>query len=369
MATTEQVNTTVSEPVANTVITPVTGCGDDVSGGFNINEFSVRNGPMLFWVSVIFGLIILLVIILFIIGTIEFAKDPVVSVTGASGSKFVPKQMLGQSNFGNYPNWYMQDGCAGYNCSVDTGSGKSLGFGVSDFDNKKSQFGPLPGVRQNMAVGSDQQKQAAADLLAKSNMAAQQRQEHLLTHHRQFMTPSPQPQPQVPPPQVHPQPQIPTNSNLYPQPVNQPQVDHMRLPKQQVVSHMAPRQEKMDAAAPTDANANEQAARAYIAARTLDEVGGRQARTLAGCNNPWDPMATEEAKVLGAVGVFKPNTPGMSSFSRAINDNIPLTDAQLEAIMQGGEPYTIAPVSTHDQDALAAQRRQQTIMDPQRSFT
>lgn len=335
MDTTAQVNTSLSEPTEMQVASAPTGCGSNVSGGMDIDAFAAKNSKVLFWVSVVLGGVMVLLILLLLFGRLHFGK----STTSTYTSTFVPSGMLGekqQSNFGNNPNWYMQDGCAGYNCSVDTNSGRSLGFGVSDFETKKSNFGPLPGVRNHMTVSNEDQKKAAAELLQKSNMENRQeqmRQEHLHHHH----------------------------SHMVPQ-----KQEHMRLPHQHAVSHMAPNREHMDN--PTDASQQEAAARAYIAARTLDEVGGRQARVLAGCNNAWDPMATEEAKVLGTVGVYKPNTPGLSSFTRAVNDNIPLTDAQLEAIMQGGEPYTIAPAGLNDQEQLGAQQRQQQIMTPPRQF-
>lgn len=323
MDTTAQVNTSLTEPT-ETSADATTGCG--VSGGVDINNFANKNAVMLFWSSVIMGGMILLFILLFMFGYINFGKK----TTSTYTSSFVPKSIVGgqQSNFGNYPNWYMQDGCAGYNCSVDTNSGRSLGFGVSDFESRKSNFGPLPGVRQNMAVSNENQLQAATNFVQKSNMENYHNNQH----------------------QCH---------------TGHCMKENMRLPHQNVVSHMEPRREHMT---PEETKAQEDAAKAYIAARTLDEVGARQARVLASCNNAWDPMATEEAKVLGSVGVFKPTTPGMSSFSRAVNDNIPLTDAQLEAIMQGGEPYTIAPVSLNDSETLAAQQRQQQSMVPPRQF-
>lgn len=61
----------------------------------------------------------------------------------------------------------------------------------------------------------------------------------------------------------------------------------------------------------------------------------------AECDKPWDPYATEEAKVLAGVGSYRQASSGMAAFSRAINDNITLSDAQLEAIMQGGEPFSV----------------------------
>lgn len=311
MATTDQVITSLNETPETQGAPTLTGCGDvDVSGGLDIDAFANKNSKMLFWVSAGLGAVMIIMLLLLFMGRLHFGK----STTSSYTSSFTPKTIIGQkSNYGNYPNWYMQDGCAGYNCSVDTNSGRSLGFGMSNFDPaKKSHFGPLPGVRSKFA--SPEAQRAAAEALLKSNMEAK-RQENL------------------------------------------------RLPHQ--ISHMEPRREHMTA---EEAKKQEEAARAYIAARTLDEVGSRQANVLAGCNNPWDPMATEEAKVLGAVGVFKPTTPGMSSFSRAINDNVPLTDAQLEAIMQGGEPMEVGPAGFNDMEQLAAQQRREQVMNPARRF-
>lgn len=327
MDTTAQVNTALSEPTETQVSSAPTGCGTDVSGGVDINAFASQNASILFWVSVSLGGIMVLLVLLLLFGRLHFGK----TTTSTYTSTFAPTSMLGaKQGFGNYPNWYMQDGCAGYNCSVDTNSGRSLGFGVSDFESKKSNFGPLPGVRQHMAVSGEDQRKAAADMLNISNLE-RNRPEHMCNV-----------------------------SHLAAQ-----KQENLRLPRQHGVSHMTTKREHMT---PEETKAQENAARAYIAARTFDEVGGRQARVLAGCNNSWDPMATEEAKVLGAIGVFKPNTPGSSGFARAVNDNVPLTDAQLEAIMQGGEPYVIGPVGTMDQEQLGAQQRQQQIMTPPRPF-
>lgn len=277
-------------------------------GGLDVRGFASRNSNTLFWVATISVAILILLLILMMFGRLHL---------GRCSSSFVPTSIVGsRSNFGNYPNWYMQDGCAGYNCSVDTSSGRSLGFGVSGFEQKKSNFGPLPGVRQKsqMVPSNEAQRRAAEELLRKSKMEAE-RQEA------------------------------------------QAKQEHMRHR-----SHMEPRREHLTQ------QEEQQRAAAYAAARTYDEVGARQNRVLATCENAWDPMATEEAKVLGAVGVYKANTPGMSSFSRAVNDNVPLTDAQLEAIMQGGEPYTVAPAGINDMDMLSAQQRQEQSMVPPRRF-
>ena len=260
------------------------------------------------------------VIILIILVAVGWSRKP---TSATSTSKFVPTSLVGQktqqSNFGNYPNWYMQDGCAGYNCNVDTGSGKSLGFGISNFQQNKS----------NLATSPEAQRQAAEELLKKQQHMEAHRQEHMRQQHAAHQ-------------------------------------EHMRQQHAAHQEHMRQRREHMTA---EEIRQQEEQMKSYAAARTNDEVGTRQARVLSACNNPWDPMATEEAKVLGAVGTFKQNTPGMSSFNRAVNENIPLTDAQLEAIMQGGEPYTIAPAGTHDIDELAAQQRQQQIMNPTRKYT
>jgi hypothetical protein len=69
------------------------------------------------------------------------------------------------------------------------------------------------------------------------------------------------------------------------------------------------------------------------------DVSSNQAQVLSTCGDPWNNMATEEAKVLGSIGVYKQSTPGMAGFARTVNDKVTLTDAQLEAIMQGQEPF------------------------------
>lgn len=305
----------------NTDYEPPQDCeGGDIFGGEDIKTHATNNATIYFGATIVLGIIVVVMIFLMLFGKLHFGSN----TTSKYSSTFVPQGIIGrnQSNFGNYPNWYMQDGCAGYNCNVDTDSGRSLGFGISNFDPKKSNFGPLPGVRQHMSVSTEAQRKAVSDLLQKSNMTGCHNSGCPAAKH-----------------------------------------EHMRLPHQ--ISHMANKREHMTA---DEQKAQDAAMNAYQAARSLDEVGARQNRVLAGCANAWDPMATEEAKVLGSVGVFKQATPGMSSFSKAINDNLPLTDAQLEAIMQGGEPYTIAPAGLNDSETLAAQQRQQQIMTPHRSY-
>jgi hypothetical protein len=317
---TETQNTSTQSSVDNIISTSDTGvCGNEVVGGaFDVKAFADKNSVKLFWFSVVAGVILLIMILMWLVG----------SKSNFTPKKFVDGMIKKRSKFGNYPNWYMQDGCAGYNCQVDTSSGKSLGFGMSPFENK-SNFGPLPGV-QNNAVSAEQQRKAAEELLAKQHMEAEYRKQHMEAHRQQHM-------------------------------------EHMR--QQQEAAAAAAMAAKKENMTDEEAMAQEEKTRAYIAARNIDEVGARQARVLAGCDNNWDPMATEEAKVLGAVGVFKPNTPGMSSFSKAVNENMPLTDSQLEAIMQGGEPYTIAPAGIQDLDFLSAQNRQEQAMLPSRKYS
>jgi hypothetical protein len=287
-------------------------CGgtDNAVGGLDINTFVTNNPKTVFWVMAVSVAIIVLMLLLMLFGRLHLGECASSKYT----STFTPQSLVGgspavskQNNFGNNPNWYMQDGCAGYNCSVDTASGRSLGFGLSPFDQKKSNFGPLPGVRQHMVASSETQRKAAEELL--------RRQQNMESLKKDTMNPKRE--------------------------------------------HMTPEEQK----------AEEERARAYLAARNLDEIKARQARVLSTCENPWDPMATEEAKVLGSVGVYKQVTPGMSSFGKALNDNTPLTDSQLEAIMQGGEPYTIAPAGINDVDELAAQQRQQQVMIPPKKFS
>lgn len=309
---------TVSAPVA-------TGCGLDISGGAlgDVETFAKENSSILFWTSVILGSLVILLIFMMLFGYVHFGTV----TTSTYTSTFVPKAIVGgtKQNFGNYPNWYMQDGCAGYNCQVDTSSGRSLGFGVSDFHAQKSNFGPSPSHRQHLTVQSDAQRQANEEILRRSQLEAARHQEMIAYANKQAALQAEQ------------------------------------LKKESMVGDSKNKEE--------EDKKREQAAREYIAARTLDEVGGRQARTLSGCHIPsWDPMATEEARVLGAVGAYRTHTPAMSSFSRAVNDNIPLTDAQLEAIMQGGEPYTIAPAGIQDLDALSAQQRSEVAMMPPRRY-
>lgn len=305
--TTNQLDMQNSNPTA-------TGRGLDISGGaMTIEEFADRYKVTTFWIALVLGAVIILLIMMMLFGYVHFGKNVVSTYTNS----FVPKAMVGgvkQSNFGNSPNWFMQDGCAGYNCQVDSNSGKSLNFGVSNFGNKSNYQ-----CQQHMVANqSEAQKRAIDDAI------------------RRFQE---------------------ENARVTPMPVSQ-MTPHP-------ISRMTAQPPQMSN---EEARKKEEAARQYIASRQLDEVSGRQVRTLAGCDTPWDPMAGEEAKVLGAMGVYRQATPGMSSFNRALNDNIPLTDSQLEAIMQGGEPYIVAPAGMNDADALSAQQRREQAMVPPRNF-
>jgi hypothetical protein len=96
----------------------------------------------------------------------------------------------------------------------------------------------------------------------------------------------------------------------------------------------------------------------------------RENFTESQCNQQWDPQATEEAKVLASVGSYRKASEGMGRFVQAVNDSTTLTDAQLEAIMQGGEPYTVSPMGIDDSrlfdrfDQLSAQQHAQRMDKP-----
>lgn len=76
------------------------------------------------------------------------------------------------------------------------------------------------------------------------------------------------------------------------------------------------------------------------------------------CNEPWDDAATEEAKALAGVGSYRTAGSGMHLFNKAINNNIQLSDSQLEAIMQGGEPF-VSHMTPEQIATLTPQYRQQ----------
>lgn len=229
-------------------------------------------------VAIIAGVMILVLIILIIGVLTGYIKISIgkQATTSTYTSSLTPNKVVkktNQSKFGNHPNWYMQDGCAGYNCSTDISNNRSLGFGIRD-NQRKTRFNNNPST---MNVNDLQSFRNAQRIVNEFN----------------------------------------TNSRVGTR-------EHMT---------------------------NEQ-----------------QSAVLADCDSPWDPMATEEAKVLNNLGVYKGNSPSMASFSRAVNDNIPLTDAQLELIMQGGEPYVVAPMGIRNSELMAAQARRETTMTPARAF-
>jgi hypothetical protein len=86
------------------------------------------------------------------------------------------------------------------------------------------------------------------------------------------------------------------------------------------------------------------AAAAAAAARAEREARQKmyEDQVMRTCADPWDPMATEEARVLSSVGSYS-NAAGLGAFNKAINTNCTatLTDAQLEAIMQGKDSFNV----------------------------
>ena len=95
---------------------------------------------------------------------------------------------------------------------------------------------------------------------------------------------------------------------------------------------------------------NDAAAAATAAAAARAERDARQKmfedQSMKTCADPWDPMATEEAQVLASVGTYARPT-GLGSFNRTVNPNCTatLTDAQLEAIMQGQDSFSVDHLS------------------------
>lgn len=66
-------------------------------------------------------------------------------------------------------------------------------------------------------------------------------------------------------------------------------------------------------------------------------------QAMKSCADPWDPLATEEARVLASVGTYS-HANAMKPFYQTINPNSSsstLTDAQLEAIMQGQDSFYV----------------------------
>ena len=253
----------------------------------------------------------IIIVILVIVLPVMLTKG---NGTGTGTSSFVvpPKKLLGakQEGWMDGDRPFMQDGCAGgSSCTVNNNTGNSLGFGYSSFADKAS---------------ADEQRRVAEELLKKqsSGFVSNFKENNIINKLTPFGK----------------------------------------------KSHMEPKREHMT---DEEAKAQAEAIKAYEIARATSSLGARQNSLLSTCSSAWDPMAVEEAKVLSSVGVYKSATPGMASFTRTVNGETAnaLTDAQLELILQGGEPFTtehatITPASMQDVQRIQAEARKSGMFDP-----
>ena len=269
----------VAPPVDQVTPPSADDCSSIIGSNEALRGFVSRNPTAFGWGLILAMTVFILMLIFWLMGYIHFGTVTVSKYSSTFVSPMAvasrPTSILGQSRFGNNPNWRMGGVNSGYGSTVDRpGINDSLGFGVnsvSGFDPRRSTMEPR---RAHLAPGPPQ---------------------HQHVHHLQ---PQPQPQPQ-------------------PRPQPQPQ---------------------------------------------------REGFTNQECAAKWDPMASEEAKVLSNVGSYRQGSAGMGEFIRQVNDNTTLTDAQLEAIMQGGEPFSVSPLGTSDWDAISASQRATTINPAGRGF-
>lgn len=338
MDTTAQVTTTVTEPApdapAVAAVTPTTGCGEyEVTGGVNIDEIASKNAKVFFFISIAFAIVVIILIILLVTKRMRLGKAP--SGCSSFSSNMRPSPFV--ERYGNSPNWRYGGESAGGSNDLGNANNTDLGFGVSRFQsnlaNKQEKFNQPPQLVTHEQI-------EAANKIVEASISKMMNKEHALGSRPIHRPQESRTIARFAPEHFGPLPR----SNFQECYVHSPhpQKSHMVVPQPRQ-SHF---QENMTA---EEQKAQEAAARAYIAARTLDEIGSRQAQVLSGCSNGWDPMATEEAKVLGSIGVYRQASPGMSGFVKNVNDNVPLTDAQLEAIMQGGEPFTPSITSFNKQ--------------------
>lgn len=126
-----------------------------------------------------------------------------------------------------------------------------------------------------------------------------------------------------------------------------------------------PKLDHLDSSNPAEVAAAAAAARAEREARQKMY----ESQVMKTCADPWDPMATEEARVLASVGTYR-HAAGLGPFNKAINTNCSatLTDAQLEAIMQGQDSfvdnYTSGQMSSGNlanSDSLQRQQAMRTV--------
>jgi hypothetical protein len=294
-------------------------------GAMDYTVWAKSNGIMTFWVSVISVSINIILLLLIIMGYYTWGKS---TTSSTYSSSFDPKYRSKFSVNGNLPNWRMGAGDAGMGSTVDIpGSGSSLGFDLgeecpihkSNYVKSPmrptprpgvSNFNPAPGVN-SVVTPSPRQGVSNFGSTADARRIANER--------------------------MH----------------NKSNMENPSVEERQAMENKA-RQEA-------------EIARAEREAR----VKKYEEDVMRSCNDKWDPMASEEAKVLASVGSYRNAYAGMGTFNKVIaeNCNSTLSDAQLEAIMQGGEPFSVSPFVSHatikpEWDQLKAQNQAMNIQHP-----
>lgn len=271
-----------------------------VTGGEELREFASRHSFFLAWVAMITVFLIMTIFILWTMGYVTFGKS---TVSSYSSSFITP---TGTSKFGNNSNWRMTNGDAGYGSSVDIAEAdRGLGFytgpecpvhksGYTDHLTNKNHFVDHATIRPGPGVG-----RFVDHAVPRPGVG------HFVDHAVANNT---------------------TNNTA----VKQFAMRNPSIGK----SHL----DNPDPAA---------VAAAQAATAQQERVARQKAyeeQNMSTCNEGWDPLASEEARVLASVGTYRQASAAMGTFNKVLNDNCnaTLTDAQLEAIMQGGEPFSVS---------------------------
>lgn len=279
--------------------------GDEYYGGSELERWANARGVFLFWIAAISVTITVLIFLLWTMGNVQFGR----SVVSYYASSVSPSGMdrLQKSRFGNNPNWRMGFGDAGYGSSVD-----------------------IPGTEMSLGFNTE----ADCPVHGATNVSTYRNKSNFVDH----MTPLPG-----------------KGKSKFGVSVA---AGRPGLPSRfsNGVDHLDPNNPAEVAAAAAAARAEREARQKLY-----------EDQMIKTCSDPWDPMATEEARVLSSVGTYR-SAAGLGPFNRAINTNCTatLTDAQLEAIMQGQDSFTVEHLSGQMSSGRLsddAQRKQSMILD------
>jgi hypothetical protein len=256
--------------------------GDDFfSGGFDTDKFVENNKGLVFWTAIIAVFIVIIMLILVATKVLH---------TG-TGSSFTNKSHLNSG-------WWMQSGDSGYGGPLaGKGNDYSLRFGegmAANKDNAVARRQPRapPHILPNQPISHMAGCPFANNNNGISHMA------NCPLSRKSHMANCP----------------LANKSNFGPQSMYGSINPNYQTNAQQ---HFNPHKSNMDVA-------------------TVDTTT---------CGDPWDPYATEEAKVLSSVGSYQSYTPGMAAFQRTINNGTVLSDEDLAAVMQGGSPDNTTPAN------------------------